>query len=65
MIRRIKLVSCAGKRVFLTVSELRNLQQVCANSLFLVSTSAGLRCISDALLLNKGGEILFKIEVRS
>ena len=60
-INSFKLISTLGRRVYMSVKQLKKVFNYNPYSLVLVSTSKGVKNISDAIADNTGGEVLCEI----
>lgn len=61
IIFNLERVSKSSRRCFIKVHQLQNYLKPTDNSVFFLTTSKGILTNKEALLLNIGGEILFKI----
>ena len=61
LIKDLKMISIPSKRVFISVYELESLLYKNSLTFYFLSTTMGILEGRDALNLNLGGEILFKI----
>jgi ribosomal protein S8 len=63
LIQQINLLSTSGRRVHMSIYQIKNLSETKKNFFFFFSTSKGILSHKKALALNLGGEILFSIRL--
>jgi ribosomal protein S8 len=63
LIQQIKVLSTGGRRLSMSIPEIKNLNNLKKNFFFFFSTSRGILSHKKALALHLGGEILFSIRL--
>jgi ribosomal protein S8 len=63
LIQKINLFSTAGRHVYMSIYDIKNLSRTNKNFFFFFSTSKGILSQKKASALNLGGEILFSIRL--
>lgn len=63
LIQDIKLISKTGRRVYMSIHEIRNLKRINENYYIFFNTSKGILSHKKALAFNVGGEVLFSIQL--
>jgi ribosomal protein S8 len=60
--KHIKLISVPGKRVYISLVRLSKLKEKSNASMYIISTSEGLKTDYECILSKLSGELLLKIE---
>lgn len=61
VIRNINVISTPGRRLYVTLEDLKKVNRQNDSGLYLLSTNKGVLCDQESLLFGVGGELLLKI----